>query len=124
MLSDLILDHFHHPRNQGSLQATSGSGFAGCVPRAQFMRIQVLIVGQRVVEASFQTFGCAGAIACGSYLTEWIIGRAPAEAEQMPPARLDRELGGLPVSRRFCASLAVEALQAALAEAARANECS
>jgi len=124
MLSDLVLEHFHHPRNQGTLSSPSGSGLAGSLERSQFMRVQVRLRDQRVAAASFQTFGCAGAIACGSYLTDWMIGRQPSEAEQMPATRLERELGGLPVSRRFCASLAVDALQAALADAAREERCS
>lgn len=106
------------------MPSPSGSGLSGCLERSQFMSIQVQIQNDRVAAASFQTFGCAGAIACGSYLTEWMIGRLPSEAVEMSPARLERDLGGLPVSRRFCASLAVDALRAALAQATGGCGCS
>ena len=82
------------------------------------MRIQLRLEDERVVEARFATFGCVPAIAAGSLLTDWVRGQTPGEARAITMKRLLRALGGLPESRRFCADLAVDALRAALADAA------
>lgn len=70
-----------------------------------------------ILEARYQTYGCAPAIAAGSFLTEWVRNRPAAEALRLQPEELERMLGGLPPARRFCVALAVEALRKALFQA-------
>lgn len=81
------------------------------------MQIHVRVTGGRVAEARFQTYGCVPAIAAGSLLTEWAVGRVAAEALAFTAPELLDALGGLPEERRFCAELAVEALQEAVRDA-------
>lgn len=115
--SPTVMDHFLEPRNVGTFPLPSGEGCAGSVEAGRFTRVQVLLEGDVVREARFQTYGCAPAIAAGSYLTEWVRGRRVEEALKFAPADLVWELGGLPASRRFCAALAVDALRQALLQA-------
>ena len=53
-------------------------------------------------------------IAAGSFLTEWIRGKSIDYADEISAELLRERLGGLPLSKRFCADLAVGALKCAL----------
>ena len=115
--SSTVMDHFRNPRHVGPLAVVSGEGWSGSVATSRFMRIQVRLNGSVVAEAGFGTYGCAPAIAAGSYVCEWACGRPASEAINLTATRLLNALGGLPEGRRYCADLAVDALQAALRDA-------
>jgi len=119
LFSDTVMEHFVHPRNAGRLQDPSGEGWSGSVEDGRFMRIQVCLEEDRIVEAGFGTYGCAPAIASGSFLTEWACGKTVCEAIAFGAEDLLSALGGLPQARRYCATLAMEALHAALLDAKR-----
>lgn len=117
--SEVVMDHFLHPRGATPLVHVSGEGWAGAPEARRYMRIQVQVVDDTVVAASFGTYGCAPAIAAGSFICEWATGRSVDEADTMTAEQLEHALGGLPDSRRFCAGLAVDALREALRMAVR-----
>jgi NifU-like protein involved in Fe-S cluster formation len=81
------------------------------------MRIQVRLDGETIAAASFGTYGCVPAIACGSFITEWVTGRPVGQALEYSADDLRHALGGLPTGRRYCADLAVDALRAAIHDA-------
>lgn len=115
--SDIVMDHFHHPRHVGSLESPSGEGWAGTVESGCYMRIQVQLEADRVAQARFATYGCVPAIAAGSFVAEWVSGRRVDEVERFTADELIAALGGLPEERRFCADLALDALRAAVKNA-------
>ena len=119
-LSDTVMDHFLPPRNAGPLPEASGEGWSGNVESGRYMRIQVRLADGCVVEAGFGTYGCAPAIAAGSYLTEWVRGRPVEKARTCTSERLLQALGGLPKQRRYCVDLAVKALRTAIDQALQA----
>lgn len=108
------MEHFLAPRNVGTFTEPSGEGWAGSLESGRFLRMQVLLKGDVVQQARYQTYGCAPVIAAGSFLTEWVRGRTVGEALQFGPSNLEAGLGGLPSSSRFCSALAVDALHRAL----------
>jgi nitrogen fixation NifU-like protein len=63
---------------------------------------------------TFQTYGCPGAICCGSAVTELVKGHAFKDAQAIDAPRILDFLGGLPLGKRHCAGLAVSALRNAL----------
>jgi nitrogen fixation protein NifU and related proteins len=110
MYSATVLDHFHNARNVGALEAPDAVGVAGEPGHGNYLILDLQLSGDRITACGFQTFGCAPAIAAGSLLTELIKGRTVAEALALTPAQLEEALGGLPLGRRHCAALAIEAL--------------
>jgi NifU-like protein involved in Fe-S cluster formation len=115
VFSPVLLDHFRNPRHTGPLAVPDGEGWAGQgANSARFMRIQVQVAHGRITDARFATYGCAPAIASGSLLCEWAVGRTVTDAMTCSAEALETALGGLPEARRFCARLAVDALKAAL----------
>ena len=78
------------------------------------MQIELLLSGDKIRGAAFDTDGCAASIACGSIITQLLIGRTLAEASQIIPQDVITALDGLPTDHLHCASLAVNTLQAAI----------
>lgn len=115
--SPTVMEHFLEPMNMGTLASPSGEGWSGSREAGRFMRVQVLLEGDLIRAARFQTYGCAYAIASASFLTEWVRGRTVEEGLRLEPAELIHALGAVPARRRFCAVLAVDALRNALAVA-------
>ena len=113
MYSTPVLDHFHSPRNAGALSAPEVIGTAGEPGRGNYIVLHLKLTQNRITECGFLTFGCPSAIAAGSCLTEMVKGRRVEEALSVTPEDLERALGGLPLGRRHCAALAVEALRQA-----------
>ena len=112
--SPQTLDHFNRPRNVGALPSPTAVGSEGKPGAGNYMVIHIRVEGGCIVEICYQTYGCPGAIACGSAVTEMAKGRTLAEAAAITRDDLDRCLGGLPLGKGHCADLAVRALQDAI----------
>ena len=118
--SPQALDHFHHPRNSGFLDERTAEGKSGKPGQGNYMVIHLLVEDGRIVRIAFKTYGCPGAIACGSAVTELARGKTLEEAEDITRADVDSLLGGLPLGKGHCANLAASALQDALQNAREA----
>jgi NifU-like protein involved in Fe-S cluster formation len=117
MYSPRVADHIANPRNIGELENPSGTGDVTnevCLDR---IRLTVLVDSGAVTAARVKAEGCPPTIAAASVLTELIIGRTVDELRLMTRKDVIDALGRLPAAKMHCASLAIEALQAAVAEA-------
>ena len=77
--SDALMDHFQSPRNQRRMLDPDAVGLAGIPGQGPFLSLYLRIQADRVSEVSFQCSGCGVTIACGSALTELILGRSIGE---------------------------------------------
>jgi NifU-like protein involved in Fe-S cluster formation len=115
--SDRALDHLTRPRNAGTLLQPSGTGADANPSCGDRTTITLRIAEGRVAEVRFRTFGCTGAIASASVLTELAAGLAVADAGRLEPADILNALGGLPRRKEACALMAIGALRGALLDA-------
>ncbi|MCI0566984.1 MAG: iron-sulfur cluster assembly scaffold protein [Acidobacteria bacterium] len=90
-----------------------GTGASGKSAEGEFVRIQLRVRRETILEARFKAFGCSGSIASASLASEWAEGRTLEEAGTIRDSDLASALE-LPAARRHCASLAEEALQRAI----------
>ena len=115
MYSAQLLDHFQNPRNAGDLAAADATAEIENPACGDVLRLTLKIEGSRIVQAQFKAKGCVAAIACGSALTELLVGKTVDEARKLRRDDVSAAVGGLPQASTHAGQLAVDAVQAALA---------
>ncbi len=114
MYNEKVVKEFQNPRNVGEMADANAVGTVGNASCGDIMKIYMKIENDIIEEVSFQTFGCAAAIATSSVATAMIKGKTVEEALQITNAQVVEELGGLPAQKLHCSVLAEEAIKAAI----------
>ena len=125
--SDLVWDHFDHPRHAGVLDehsSTVGTGLVGNPFQGTVIRLQIEVTAQGVIAAArFKAHGGVATLAAASLVTEWLVDKPLAEAAAIDHRAIAAALD-LPAAALPAAVLAESALRAALADyAARQPPC-
>jgi Fe-S cluster assembly scaffold IscU len=115
--SEKVQDHYHNPRNVGTLDKSSnsvGTGLVGAPECGDVMRLQIEVDENGIIkDAKFKTFGCGSAIASSSVATEWLKGKNVEEAIKIDNMDIVEELA-LPPVKIHCSVLAEDAIKAAI----------
>jgi nitrogen fixation NifU-like protein len=115
LYSDILLDHFRHPRNYGSLEEPDISNEQFNPLCGDRIRLELKFEQSRVSAARFKGDGCAVSIAAASLLTELIINEEIAQLAHFPEARLISALeSNIQPARLQCALLPLQALREGL----------
>jgi nitrogen fixation NifU-like protein len=113
LYSEVIIDHFRHPRNFGALPSADIACEEVNPLCGDRIRIELAIRGGRIEAARFYGDGCAISIAAASLLTELIAGASIEKGDEVISGEqlissLESEIKP---SRMKCALLALEALR-------------
>jgi nitrogen fixation protein NifU and related proteins len=115
LYSDILLDHFRNPRNYGDFDSPDVSCENFNPLCGDRIRIELKIDAATIAAARFKGDGCAISIAAASLLTEMITGSSIAEITELTDDRIITALqSDIQPARIQCATLALEALRAAL----------
>ena len=132
LYGEIVLDHYHKPRNRGSLKNPSVSAEMANVFCGDEVKLELAIEGDRITAARFLGQGCSISLASASMLTEAVTGLNLEQVEALAEtfkgmmngsvqvdAKKLGDLEALQGVRRFparvkCARLAWVALEAAL----------
>ncbi len=117
-----IGEKFRSPRRAGRAAGANAVGTEAsfvCGAAARFT-LRIERETKEILEARYQTNGCGFLIAAAEKLAEKLAGGKLTELHGLDHAELQREIeneiGEFPSSRRHCADLCLDALQAALAD--------
>ena len=114
--SPKVLELFRNPKNLGRMEDANAVATAGSLACGDMITIYLKIDDreEKIIDASFESYGCAANIATASLLTEMIKGMTLRDAWNISWKQLSDELGGLPPIKYHCGVLAVGALRRAI----------
>jgi nitrogen fixation NifU-like protein len=114
MYSAQLLDHFQNPRNAGELPDADSAAEIENPACGDVLRLTLKASAGRIIHAKFKAKGCVTAIACGSALTELVVGKTPDEAGNLRREDIIEAVGGIPQASTHAVQLALDALALAL----------
>lgn len=109
--SDIILDHWKHPRNKGKIEADIVSSDSNPLCGDE-VTIYIKIEGDRIKDISFEGKGCVISQAAASMLTEFIKGKTLQDVVKLEKDEIEKMLHiSLGPTRIKCALLPLKALK-------------
>jgi nitrogen fixation NifU-like protein len=112
--SEKVIDHFKNPRNMGEMEDADAIGKAGSEVCGDYMHVYIKVKDNRIDDISFQTFGCAAAIASSSIATVMAKGKSLEEAEKITKMEIVEALDGLPEPKIHCSVMVADGLKEAI----------
>jgi len=112
--SDIVMEHFQHPRNVGEIENPDGVGTVGNPVCGDMMTFYIRVQNDRLVDVKFKTFGCGAAIAVSSMVSEMAKGKTLDEVMAITNDKVAEQLGGLPTNKMHCSNLGADALHRAI----------
>ena len=116
MYSAQLLDHFQNPRNAGEIADADAVAEIENPACGDILRLSLKVSADRITQSRFKVKGCVAAIACGSAVTDLVVGKTLEKARALLREDVSAAVGGLPQASTHAAQLALDALSAALSQ--------
>jgi nitrogen fixation NifU-like protein len=111
-----ILDHYQRPRHRGALAAADASFHELNRSCGDDFKVYLKLKDGLIEAISFEGQGCAISTATASILSEFFLGKTPADILAMNQESLQQLLGiEISFRRQKCALIGLRALQGAVA---------
>ena len=102
--SEIVLEHFRHPRNVGKIEDADGKSIEGSPACGDMVAVYIKVDSETntISDIKFESYGCASNIATGSIITELAKGKTLNEARKITWKEASEALGGLPKIKAHC----------------------
>lgn len=114
LYSNTFKDHLTNPRNVGELTDANAIAEETNPVCGDRLCLYLRVNNGGIEAAQFLAYGCPPTLACGSVLTEMLLGCSVGEAKRITRQDLLEAIGGLPSRKQHAAALALETLRSAL----------
>lgn len=101
---------FTNPKNVGHIVKADAVGKMESGMYGEVIEISVRMEGDKIIDAKFQTYGNAVAIAVSSVATQLIIGKTLIQCQDIDDQEYLNILGEIPEKRMYCLDMMKEAL--------------
>ncbi len=124
--TEKVIDHFTSPRNVGELESGQFDGFAvvGDPSCGDQMKLWIVVRDGIIADIRFKSYGCPGAIATSSMLTELARWQTVEEAKKITDDDVIAALDGIPENKKHCSLMGVAALRQAIGDYEQQTSCS
>ncbi|MCF8012064.1 MAG: iron-sulfur cluster assembly scaffold protein [Clostridiales bacterium] len=112
--NDSLKDHFENPRNVGVVKNYNGYGKIGDPGCGDVCEITIHIENNVIDDIMFKAYGCPGAIATSSAVTEIAKGKDIDSVLKLKDDDVINYLGNIPEEKKHCSLLGIKALHAAV----------
>ena len=109
-----LLERFRNPKNVGEIKNADGIGKVGNLKCGDIMKLYIKVKNNKIIDAKFNTFGCAAAIASSDVLCDLAKGKTIEQALKITSKDIAKELGEMPKVKLHCSVLGAKALQEAI----------
>lgn len=114
MYSELVREHYLHPRNVGTLPNPSGKAMVKSPFDSDTLLVTLKIEDNKIADIRFKCVGCPVAIASSSTATEMVMGKPVEEAYALSKEDVAAALGGIPDYKMLCSNLSPDAIRLAI----------
>jgi nitrogen fixation NifU-like protein len=111
MLHTSLIDHFQNPRNVGELPPPAVVVEVSNPVCGDILRLSANFTAGAISEVAFRTRGCTASIACGSALTELLLGKTREQLIRLRPADVEAAVGELSNESKHAALLCIDAVK-------------
>jgi nitrogen fixation NifU-like protein len=112
--NEIVIEHFTNPRNVGELENPDGEAVVGDPTCGDQMKVHIRVDSNIIVDIKFKSYGCPGAIATSSMVTELAKAKSTDEALMITDDDVVLSVGGIPERKKHCSLLGIKALQEAI----------
>jgi nitrogen fixation NifU-like protein len=109
-----VMKHFLNPKNMGEIKNADSTAQVTNPICSDTMKVYLKIKNNKIIDAKFQTMGCAAAIASSDVACDLAKGKTLKQAETISKDKILKALGGLPSEKKHCSLLGQDALKKAI----------
>lgn len=114
MYNKEVMKHFLKPKYSKKMKNPDAVGIIRNDYCGDIMEVYLKIEKGKIKDISFQTFGCAAAIASSDVLCELVKGKTLKEARKIDNKKIVKKLHGLPLIKLHCSVLGEKTLRKAI----------
>ena len=112
--SKKLIEVFTHPKNVGKLKNADAVGNYQSPVCGDMLTVYLIIKDDKIINASFETFGCMVSVAISSVVTEWAKNKTLEQAEKITEKDIIQAIGEVPPVKAHCLDMTIQALKNAI----------